>query len=208
MSPRGNELQIYTLQPDRAAFLIPFRQQMSIGLTAVCSPAQAVAKDNKQQKGEFMKRVLMVCLGNICRSPLAQGILEAKAASQHLAVEVDSAGTSHWHTGEKPDPRSVYTAAQHGLDISGQRARQFTANDFRSYDLILAMDQSNYDDILRLAPDETAQKKVKKIMDFVPGAQAGSNVPDPYWDDDGFEKVYGMLDQACEGIIQSIRGEA
>ncbi|TXB61753.1 low molecular weight protein-tyrosine-phosphatase [Phaeodactylibacter luteus] len=154
-----------------------------------------------------MKRVLMVCLGNICRSPLAQGILEAKAASQHLAVEVDSAGTSHWHAGEKPDPRSVYTAAQHGLDISGQRARQFTPNDFRSYDLILAMDQSNYDDILRLAPDETAQKKVKKIMDFVPGAQAGSNVPDPYWDDDGFEKVYEMLDQACEGIIRSVRGE-
>lgn len=104
----------------------------------------------------------MVCLGNICRSPLAQGILERKVAAQGLDWEIDSAGTGSWHIGEQPDPRSVYTAGQHGLDISAQRARQFGRQDLKDFDLILAMDQSNYRDILRLAQSPAEAKKVKK----------------------------------------------
>lgn len=147
-------------------------------------------------------KILMVCLGNICRSPLAQGILERKIAEQGLGWEVDSAGTGSWHTGESPDPRSVYTAGQHGLDISHQRARQFRRQDFKAYDLILAMDQSNYRDILSLAGTRADQKKVRKILSYLPAAEAG-DVPDPYWDDDGFEHVYHMLEEACDRLIET-----
>ncbi|MEQ8702476.1 MAG: low molecular weight protein-tyrosine-phosphatase [Phaeodactylibacter sp.] len=145
-------------------------------------------------------KILMVCLGNICRSPLAQGILEQKAAEKGLNWSVDSAGTGSWHIGESPDPRSVYTAGQHGLDISGQRARQFRRQDLQDFDLILAMDQSNYQEILRMAQSPEEEEKVRKILDFTSDATAG-DVPDPYWDDDGFEKVYQMLDKACDKII-------
>ena len=149
-------------------------------------------------------RILMVCLGNICRSPLAQGILERKVAAQGLDWEIDSAGTGSWHIGEQPDPRSVYTAGQHGLDISAQRARQFDRQDLKDFDLILAMDQSNYRDILRLAQSPAEAKKVKKILDYT-SDENGGDVPDPYWDDDGFEKVYQMLDQACDALIEAHR---
>ncbi len=149
-------------------------------------------------------RILMVCLGNICRSPLAQGILERKVAAQGLDWEIESAGTGSWHIGEQPDPRSVYTAGQHGLDISAQRARQFGRQDLKDFDLILAMDQSNYRDILRLAQSPAEAKKVKKILDYT-SDENGGDVPDPYWDDDGFEKVYQMLDQACDALIEAHR---
>lgn len=142
----------------------------------------------------------MVCLGNICRSPLAQGILERKIVENGLDWQVDSAGTGSWHIGETPDPRSIYTAGQHELDISGQRARQFQQQDFQEFDLILAMDQSNYQNILRMAKSPAEEQKVKKILDFVP-AKSGGDVPDPYWDDDGFEKVYEMLDKACDEVV-------
>ncbi|NRA48248.1 MAG: low molecular weight phosphotyrosine protein phosphatase [Phaeodactylibacter sp.] len=145
-------------------------------------------------------RILMVCLGNICRSPLAQGILEQKAAEQGLSWEIDSAGTGSWHIGEAPDHRSVYTAGQHGLDISGQRARQFQSSDLKDFDLIFAMDQSNYNNIIKLAKSSEEKEKVKKILDFADAA-SGGDVPDPYWDDDGFEKVYQMLDRACDVIV-------
>jgi len=142
----------------------------------------------------------MVCLGNICRSPLAEGILKTKIEEKGLDWTVDSAGTGSWHLGEQPDPRSIETADHHGIDIRYQRARQIKPKDLREYDLILAMDSSNYQDILRLAPDET-EEKVSLIMNY---AQPGQNqsVPDPYWDDDGFDQVYQMLDKATDAIIE------
>lgn len=145
-------------------------------------------------------RILMVCLGNICRSPLAEGILQQKASEIGLDWEVESAGTSHWHQGEAPDPRSIYTANQHGLDITRQRSRQLRPEDLQSYDLILAMDESNHRDILRFAKNEEQRQKVRLILDYADKIDE-NNVPDPYWDDDGFEKVYQMLEEACSGVI-------
>ena len=142
----------------------------------------------------------MVCLGNICRSPLAEGILKTKIEEKGLDWAVDSAGTGSWHIGEQPDLRSIEMADKHGIDLRYQRARQIRPNDLREYDLILAMDSSNYQDILRLVPDNT-DEKVELIMNYV---QPGRNqsVPDPYWDDDGFEQVFEMLDKATDAIIE------
>ncbi len=147
-------------------------------------------------------KILMVCLGNICRSPLAEGILKHKAREQGLDWTVDSAGTSAWHLGEPPDPRSVAVAQENGIDITDQRARQIRKADLEEFDLILAMDESNYRDILRLAP-AAHSSKVKMIRNFVePGANLG--VPDPYWDDNGFDRVFLMLDRACGRLIEAI----
>lgn len=146
-------------------------------------------------------KILMVCLGNICRSPLAEGIMKHKLREHGLDWTVDSAGTGFWHVGEPPDPRSVSTARQHGLDISRQRARQIQLADLDDYDLILAMDSSNYQDILRLANGSRQETKVEMILNYVdPGSNR--NVPDPYWNDDGFDRVFHMLDEACERVIE------
>lgn len=144
-------------------------------------------------------RVLMVCLGNICRSPLAEGILQEKIISKGLNWEVDSAGTSSWHVGENPDPRSVEVAGRNGLDISRQRARQFTPDDFNSFDLIFAMDHSNYNDILDLAKSEQQKGKVKLILNEI-FPEKNRAVPDPYWDNN-FDEVYDLLSQATNNII-------
>lgn len=145
-------------------------------------------------------KILMVCLGNICRSPLAEGIMKEKIAVNNLDWQVDSAGTGSWHVGELPDPRSRKTAADHGIDITDQRARQFTRDDLNDFDLIFAMDSSNYQNILRLATNQVQKSKVQLIMNMAnPGQNEG--VPDPYWDDNGFEKVYQMLDVACSKVI-------
>ena len=142
----------------------------------------------------------MVCLGNICRSPLAEGILKAKVRERGLGWQIDSAGTGAWHVGELPDHRSVEIAEQRGLDITDQRARQFSERDFSDFDLILVMDSNNYRDVIHMAPTEQDRQKVKMIMNYVePGRN--QNVPDPYWNDDGFAGVYDMLDEACERII-------
>lgn len=143
--------------------------------------------------------VLMVCLGNICRSPLAQGILEHKIAELGLSWNIDSAGTGAWHAGEKPDTRGIAKAASEGIDISRQRARQFTAEDFQKFDLILAMDASNYKNINKLSEKEEEREKVHMMMNF---AYPDENraVPDPYYDG-GFDNVYAMLELACNGII-------
>jgi len=109
----------------------------------------------------------MVCLGNICRSPLAEGILKQKVAERQLNWEVDSAGTGAWHVGELPDPRSISTARKHSLDITDQRARQFQAKDLKEYDLILAMDVSNYRNILQLDQENLYKNKVKMIMNYL-----------------------------------------
>lgn len=143
----------------------------------------------------------MVCLGNICRSPLAEGILKEKIKAHQLGWTVDSAGTGAWHIGELPDPRSIQTARKHNIDITDQRARQFTAKDLEAYDLILAMDASNQRNILKLDQDAKYVSKVRMIMNYL-HPNENISVPDPYWDDNGFEQVYEMLDKACEQLIQ------
>jgi len=140
----------------------------------------------------------MVCLGNICRSPLAEGILTAKV--DPTQVIVDSAGTGGWHVGESPDPRSIAVGKTHGVAISHQRGMQFKAAHFSLFDHIFVMDNSNKADVLRLAQNDEDRKKVQLILDEIfPGENV--DVPDPYYGgDQGFENVYQMLDQACEKI--------
>ena len=151
-------------------------------------------------------KILFVCLGNICRSPLAEGILKYKIEEQGLEWEVDSAGTGHWHVGELPDRRSIDVAKRYGVDITYQRCRLFNKQDFEKYDLILVMDSSNYRDVLRQAETDEQRTKVEFIMNFV-HPNENRNVPDPYWDDDGFDQVYKMLEQAAEAIITEFAGK-
>lgn len=145
-------------------------------------------------------KILMVCLGNICRSPLAEGILLEKIKERKLSWEVDSAGTSGWHQGALPDRRSIEVAKAHGIDLTYQRSRQFKAADLDQFDLILAMDSSNYSNIVRMATSEAQKSKVKLILNY---AYPNENraVPDPYYEG-GFEKVYQMIAIACEKIIE------
>jgi protein-tyrosine phosphatase len=145
-------------------------------------------------------RILMVCLGNICRSPLAEGILRHKAEENGLDWEIDSAGTGGWHVGDPPDPRSIKVARQFGIDISTQRARQFKVADFDLFDQIFVMDTGNLRDILRLAPNQEYTKKVALMLDQVYPEKLKS-VPDPYYNDDAFEPVFRMLDKACTAYI-------
>ena len=142
----------------------------------------------------------MVCLGNICRSPLAEGIMKQKAAENGLEWTVDSAGTGAWHAGELPDRRSIATARKKGVDISDQRARQFQIADFERFDKIFVMDTQNMSDVLRLATSEAQRGKVELMLDQIhPGLRR--SVPDPYYDDNGFEEVFDMLDQACSAFV-------
>ena len=144
----------------------------------------------------------MVCLGNICRSPLAEGIMRSKLSEDFT---VDSAGTGGWHAGELPDKRSIATAKNRGLDITNQRARQFKKNDFEIFDHIFVMDNSNYKDVLALAPNEEAKSKVKLILNEI-FPNENVDVPDPYYGgQDGFENVFDMLDQACEEIARKLK---
>ncbi len=146
-------------------------------------------------------RILMVCLGNICRSPLAEGILQHKIAERGLPWTVDSAGTGHWHVGTQPDKRSIAVAKQYGIDIGQQRARQFQVADFEQFDKILVMDTQNQRDVLRLAQKPEHHDKVTLILDHAnPGLH--ESVPDPYHDDDGFGHVFQLLDHACEQFLE------
>lgn len=145
-------------------------------------------------------RILMVCLGNICRSPLAEGIMKDKAQEAGLDWQVDSAGTGAWHTGEMPDRRSIQTALKHGIDLTDQRARQFRPHDFDRFDKIFVMDVNNLRDVLRQARSEEDRAKVELMLDQIHPGQERS-VPDPYYDDDGFEEVFHMLDEACAAFI-------
>lgn len=149
-----------------------------------------------------MTRILMVCLGNICRSPLAEGILQYKVDASK--VQVDSAGMDSYHLGELPDERSIQVANENLIDITDQRSRQFTIADFETYDLIYAMDKKNYQHLIVLAPNEILKQKVRLILDEVfPGEQL--DVPDPYHDPVyAFRNVYKMLDEACDIIIQKL----
>ena len=147
----------------------------------------------------------MVCLGNICRSPLAEGILQKKANDEGLSIEVDSAGTAAYHVGNLPDPRSIQVAKKYNIDITNQRARQFDASDFQEFDLIYTMDSENYNNIIKLSNSEEEEQKVKLILNEIE-PQSNSSVPDPYYGgDNGFENVYQMLDLACDKIIEKLR---
>ena len=147
-------------------------------------------------------KILMVCLGNICRSPLAEGILQSKLDKAKFLV--DSAGTSDWHSGKQPDKRSVAISKKFGVDISNQRARQFQVQDFEDFDYIYVMDNSNYKDILALAPTNIAKEKVSIILNQI-FEDENVDVPDPYYGlEDGFENVYAMLDEACNIIAKKL----
>ncbi|MEN8966390.1 MAG: low molecular weight protein-tyrosine-phosphatase [Polaribacter sp.] len=148
-----------------------------------------------------MKKVLMVCLGNICRSPLAEAILQSKVDSKEVLV--DSAGTAAYHIGNLPDKRSIEVAAKYGLNINNQRARKFVAADFDEFDFIYAMDKSNYNNILLLANNADDKQKVKLILNEI--SEDNHSVPDPYYGgDQGFENVYNMLDKACTVIANKL----
>jgi protein-tyrosine phosphatase len=143
-------------------------------------------------------KILMVCLGNICRSPLAEGILKSKLPKDIFTV--DSAGTSNYHINELPDSRSIEVAKKHTIDITKQRGRQFTSEDFDTFDLIYAMDTSNYKNIIKLARNPEDISKVRFILDEILNYNL-KDVPDPYYGgENGFDAVYEMLDTACEII--------
>ncbi len=144
----------------------------------------------------------MVCLGNICRSPLAEGILQSKVNAD--TVFVDSAGTAAYHIGNKPDERSIDVAAKYGLNIRNQRARKFSVSDFDEFDMIYAMDESNYQNILDVARNKDDEQKVQLILNES-NPNSNLNVPDPYYGgNQGFENVYKMLDEACEIIAKKL----
>ena len=148
------------------------------------------------------QKILMVCLGNICRSPLAEGILQSKLPRDKFIV--DSAGTGEWHIGKQPDQRSIAIAHKKGLDISHQRGRQFRTQDFKDFDYIYVMDGSNYNDVLSLAKNDEEKNKVKLILnELFPGENV--DVPDPYFGlQNGFASVYDMIDQACDIIAEKL----
>ena len=149
-----------------------------------------------------MTKILMVCLGNICRSPLAEGILRSKLPLNDFMV--DSAGTADYHVGDKPDRRSIAVAKKYGLDISNLKGRQFSSKDFDNFDHIFVMDESNYTNVVSLARNEQDKDKVKFILNEVYPGQNYS-VPDPYYGgDSGFENVYKMLDEACSIIAERL----
>jgi protein-tyrosine phosphatase len=149
-----------------------------------------------------MTKILMVCLGNICRSPLAEGILKSKLPTSQFTV--DSAGTASYHIGSAPDRRSVAVAKKYGINISHLKGRQFNVNDFDKFDLIYVMDESNYQNVVSLARHEADKNKVKLILNEVYPNQNYS-VPDPYYGgEQGFENVFKMLDEACANIANAL----
>jgi protein-tyrosine phosphatase len=148
-----------------------------------------------------MIKILMVCLGNICRSPLAEGILKSKTKNKIL---VESAGTGGWHIGELPDSRSIEVANSHLIDITDQRCRKFTYSDFENFDLIYVMDRNNLNDVLNIARFDHEREKVRLILEEV-YPNMSKEVPDPYYQgEDGFEIVFQMLDKACDVIARKM----
>jgi protein-tyrosine phosphatase len=147
-------------------------------------------------------KILMVCLGNICRSPLAEGILQSKLPADKFVV--DSAGTGDWHAGQCPDRRSILAAKNRGVDISMQKARQIRKSDFKDFDHIFVMDSSNFKDVTKLAPTPQDKAKVMLMMDEIfPGQKV--DVPDPYYGDaKDFDKVFDMLDEVCDVVAAKL----
>lgn len=156
----------------------------------------------KQQPPAEAVRVLVVCMGNICRSPMAEGVLRQRLAARELPlpVEVDSAGTHGYHRGAPPDPRAQAAALRRGVDISMLRARQFEAADFSRFDLLLVMDQDNRA-VLREAAPEEFRGKIRLLLEFAPGGGERS-VPDPYYGGStGFERVLDMIEDSMDGLL-------
>ncbi len=150
-------------------------------------------------------RILMVCLGNICRSPLAEGILRKKAEEHALELFIDSAGTSNFHIGENPDKRTIKNALKNGVDVSMLVARQFKAKDFEEFDIIYTMDHSNYSNVIALAKNDAHINKVRMILNEL-HPNKNMPVPDPYFGgEEGFQHVFELLDKACEKIIEKIK---
>ena len=140
----------------------------------------------------------MVCLGNICRSPLAEGILKSKTKN----LKVDSAGTAGYHIGKKPDIRSIDIAKKHDIDLTSQRARQFSTRDFDEFDKIYVMDNDNYSKIISLARNQEDMDKVDLILNEIYPKEYKS-VPDPYYGgDEGFQNIYNLLEISCEVIVK------
>jgi protein-tyrosine phosphatase len=149
-------------------------------------------------------KILFVCLGNICRSPLAKAIMADKIKKLKLDAEVDSAGFETFHRGDPADPRSVAVAATHGIDLSDHVARMFSVRDFDRFDLIYVMDRTNYNDVMGLTRDTQDENKVDFILNLLTPVE-NRQVPDPwYGGKEGFEKVYHMLDQACDELLKQI----
>jgi len=150
-----------------------------------------------------MTKILMVCLGNICRSPLAEGILKSKLPKDQFVI--DSAGTASYHIGSPPDRRAMNIAEKNGLDISSLRGRQFSIDDFERFDYIYVMDESNYNNVMSLARNEEDKNKVRFILNETYPDQ-NYDVPDPYYGGpEGFENVFKMLDEACNVIAASFK---
>lgn len=145
-------------------------------------------------------KILMVCLGNICRSPLAQGIMEKHAPEQW---HIDSAGTSGWHASERPDTRSILIAKERDISIEQQRSRKVTTEDFETFDIIFAMDSSNFSNLIQLAPNESVKNKVRLILnESYPGENR--QVPDPYTGgQEGFSHVYELLEEAIQSFLKT-----
>ena len=147
-------------------------------------------------------KILMVCLGNICRSPMAQGILEVKVKAAGLDWQVDSAGTANYHVGEAPHHLSQKVAKSYGVDISGQHGRQLTKEDFVSFDKIYVMDKENYRDAKRIAGDNWDDKKVDLLLNEIYPNES-REVPDPWYGGiENFKEVYALLNEACEKIVE------
>lgn len=168
-------------------------------------------KKQKPRGGEKRKkiRVLFVCLGNICRSPAAEGVLRAKAREQGLddCLEVDSAGTYGGHAGQLPDPRMREAALRRGYSLT-HRARQVRREDFSQFDRIVAMDASNYRNLCRLAPSSQAAERVVRMADYFRRFSGQQEVPDPYYEGrEGFERVLDLLEDACQGLLEEITAE-
>ena len=150
--------------------------------------------------------VLFLCLGNICRSPLAEGIFIHRAAERGVIDRflVDSAGTGGWHAGERPDPRSVAVARRHGVDLPGRARKLVGDDDGQRFDLVLAMDAQNARDAVEMG---VPASRVRLMRSFDPTADAGAEVPDPYYGGDrGFDDVYDMLVRACDGLLDELLG--
>lgn len=147
-------------------------------------------------------KILMVCLGNICRSPLAEGILASKLPKDKFIVA--SAGTGNWHVGRKPDERSIATAKKNGIDISTQRGTHFNEQFFEDYDYIFVMDNTNYENVIALTKSDLHKNKVQLILDeLFPGENV--DVPDPYYGlQNGFDMVYEMLEDSCSILAQKL----
>lgn len=152
-------------------------------------------------------RICFVCMGNICRSPTAHGVMErlAREAGLETRLVIDSAGTGAWHVGELPDSRACAAATKRGYALT-HRARKFTPSDFDRFDLVIAMDRDNYDHLQRLARGRTVVPAIRLLRSFDADAPEGAEVPDPYaGEDDGFEEVLDICERACRGLLDHIR---